>query len=122
MAPAAAGRWRLSHRVPPRVPKRSSCRGCTDVVCCVLLVLAIVGYVVVGIVGTYPVGGLPHRFSPRRQAGKLGVATAVPRGVVSVGDRSVPAVARGIKERGNHNRRRSASSPAQPGPTETPGR
>lgn len=38
-------------------------RGCTDVICCVLLFLAIVGYVAVGIVGELgkgeasPVGG-----------------------------------------------------------------
>lgn len=29
-------------------------RGCTDVICCVALLLAIVGYVAVGIIGTNP--------------------------------------------------------------------
>lgn len=33
----------------------SSHRGCTDIICCILLLIAIVGYVIVGVVGMHHV-------------------------------------------------------------------
>lgn len=71
-------------------------RGCTDIICCVLLVVAIVGYVVVGVVGTsWGVQG-----GPARPGGALRGLGASGRVVTTV----------------------SSSCAPQPGPTGTLGR
>lgn len=66
-----AGRGGAAVAVPQRrssPPPPPPGRGCTDIICCVLLVIAIVGYVVVGVVGTYPRrGDRPPSGRPRRQ-------------------------------------------------------
>ena len=67
-APLSAAPHRLRGHPPPPAPifsppaplppSVSPPRGCTDVLCCVLLLLAVLGYVAVGIVGTWGGGGV----------------------------------------------------------------